>query len=111
MVSAPLSMVRRAQERQPRGNGLEARRRRRDHCWVKPLSLTDLSFEITDQGEHQGGGHCIGIDRGSPDEWFTVLDQYHRVFEQEVEATQSDDDGWARTRVVIFSLITAVNSS
>jgi HEPN domain-containing protein len=65
-------------------------------------SLADLAYQLTDQGEHEFGGHCLAIDRSSPDQWFTVLDQYHRVFEQEVEAAQSDVDGWARTRVVVF---------
>lgn len=66
--------------------------------------LRKIAFRNTDEGDHEGGGHCAGFPEDTlTDRWGLVLAQHLAAFDYLVDKAASDNDDWALTRPVLFA--------
>lgn len=63
-----------------------------------------IAYLKSDPGDHPSGGHCAGLpDTSLYAQWELVLAQHIEAFRHLVDQADSDADGWALTRPVLFA--------
>ncbi|MFE8934633.1 hypothetical protein [Micrococcus luteus] len=66
--------------------------------------LDSLAYDVDDDGEHPGGGHCAGFGGVTPeDDRRAMIEQYRQALDVLVDSALESDDGWSLSRPILFT--------